>query len=387
MGDLYLSYTFPELQELRCAGGADALGDTSLYPAGFGLEDSVRLQKKQELFQLSADIMEQPELRDVDVELLLFLTAPPSVQSFSPEQWLDVWQLVCKESDGSIQMRQDAAGGLCPFCDTCSCWADFAHLASEEHFWSRFARKPGPLLAAVLKAQRNLQRRWEDTRGLVQDSDHEMEEEVGEEGADGEVYRDACGEGADGEGSQPMRGSPGGEGSQPKGGSPPTPMVQPMGEKAVYCGVCDMKLNGPTQWESHKIGKKHKKNVKRRLQERGHHPQPQQDMAEKVAKSEEASVLAEHGTSEDDGGHSHAHQPQPATSAWWEGDWYWNGSAWYRWSAGPKWRYDDPVQKANANPKIAEGASSYCYGDAWYCWPPVQYPVQQAYCGWHSQCW
>ena len=33
---------------------------------------------------------------------------------------------------------------------------------------------------------------------------------------------------------------------------------------AVYCEYCEMWLNGPTQWEDHKIGKKHKKNVRRR---------------------------------------------------------------------------------------------------------------------------
>jgi len=32
---------------------------------------------------------------------------------------------------------------------------------------------------------------------------------------------------------------------------------------AVYCEVCEMWLNGPTQWEDHRIGKKHKKNCKR----------------------------------------------------------------------------------------------------------------------------
>jgi len=32
---------------------------------------------------------------------------------------------------------------------------------------------------------------------------------------------------------------------------------------AKYCEDCEMWLNGPTQWEDHKIGKKHKKNVKK----------------------------------------------------------------------------------------------------------------------------
>ena len=30
-------------------------------------------------------------------------------------------------------------------------------------------------------------------------------------------------------------------------------------EGAVYCPDCEMWLNGPTQWEDHKIGKKHQK--------------------------------------------------------------------------------------------------------------------------------
>ena len=33
---------------------------------------------------------------------------------------------------------------------------------------------------------------------------------------------------------------------------------------AVYCEYCEMWLNGPTQWEDHKIGKTHKKHVRRR---------------------------------------------------------------------------------------------------------------------------
>ena len=37
--------------------------------------------------------------------------------------------------------------------------------------------------------------------------------------------------------------------------SSPTP-------EAMYCEVCEMWLNGPTQWEDHLIGKKHRKNWK-----------------------------------------------------------------------------------------------------------------------------
>jgi hypothetical protein len=30
----------------------------------------------------------------------------------------------------------------------------------------------------------------------------------------------------------------------------------------IWCTNCEMWLNGPAQWEDHKIGKKHKKNVR-----------------------------------------------------------------------------------------------------------------------------
>ena len=33
---------------------------------------------------------------------------------------------------------------------------------------------------------------------------------------------------------------------------------------AFYCETCEMWLNGLTQWEDHKIGRKHRKNVRRR---------------------------------------------------------------------------------------------------------------------------
>ena len=37
--------------------------------------------------------------------------------------------------------------------------------------------------------------------------------------------------------------------------------------ESVYCEICEMWLSGPIQWEDHKIGKKHKKNMKRQQQE------------------------------------------------------------------------------------------------------------------------
>ena len=32
---------------------------------------------------------------------------------------------------------------------------------------------------------------------------------------------------------------------------------------AIYCEICELWLNGATQWENHTIRKKHKKNLKR----------------------------------------------------------------------------------------------------------------------------
>ena len=32
---------------------------------------------------------------------------------------------------------------------------------------------------------------------------------------------------------------------------------------SVYCEICELCLNGPAQWEDHKVGNCHKKNLKR----------------------------------------------------------------------------------------------------------------------------
>ena len=41
-----------------------------------------------------------------------------------------------------------------------------------------------------------------------------------------------------------------------------TLQVAPDG-KGVFCDVCEMWLNGLVQWEDHKIGKKHRKNLEK----------------------------------------------------------------------------------------------------------------------------
>ena len=53
----------------------------------------------------------------------------------------------------------------------------------------------------------------------------------------------------------------------PKGDPPGDPPPEQDKDKfeAVYCDTCEMWLNGITQWEDHKIGKKHRKNLKGKI--------------------------------------------------------------------------------------------------------------------------
>ena len=41
-------------------------------------------------------------------------------------------------------------------------------------------------------------------------------------------------------------------------------MPVPGNEAVLYCLICDMNLNGPAQYADHVIGKKHRKNQKKR---------------------------------------------------------------------------------------------------------------------------
>ena len=47
--------------------------------------------------------------------------------------------------------------------------------------------------------------------------------------------------------------------------APTSAEAEGKGKGWKYCRDCEMWLNGPTQWEDHKVGKKHKKNFKRQL--------------------------------------------------------------------------------------------------------------------------
>ena len=52
---------------------------------------------------------------------------------------------------------------------------------------------------------------------------------------------------------------------EPEDTNPPELSPESESGGSVYCQLCEMWLNGPTQLEDHKIGKKHKKNVRSRL--------------------------------------------------------------------------------------------------------------------------
>mmetsp|Transcript_17392 Transcript_17392/g.47462 ORF Transcript_17392/g.47462 Transcript_17392/m.47462 type:complete len:720 (-) Transcript_17392:152-2311(-) len=115
--------------------------------------DYGRARKIVHLLQLSPDVMEQ---RDVDLELLEFLTAPPSVQKLQPEMWLDAWQHVSRENTW-IEMRPHRDCGPCPYCKLCERWVDMPHLMSTRCKDNVATRKMrvGPLLSAILVAEEN----------------------------------------------------------------------------------------------------------------------------------------------------------------------------------------------------------------------------------------
>ena len=50
---------------------------------------------------------------------------------------------------------------------------------------------------------------------------------------------------------------------------PITGLATPVSAR-VFCHVCQMWLNGPTQWDGHKVGKKHRKSLRAQGSDRGH---------------------------------------------------------------------------------------------------------------------
>ncbi len=118
--------------------------------------------------------------------------------------------------------------------------------------------------------------------------------------------------------------------------------------QAVYCEDCEMWLNGPTQWEDHKIGKKHTKNLKRtaRAKAATNEKQPAKAKAQPeeivapTARSEPLADMQPHG-------YTHMLEQTPpfasqAETAWQAAPWqqiawqpaeWWQGGAW-AWQQG-----------------------------------------------------
>ena len=107
--------------------------------------------------QLESTIMNE---RDIDFELLEFLTSPPSVQRMTPEEWQQAWEYVCIENKWLVMQedQSDQESGECPYCIFCSKWAEVPHLLSDKCRQKRQSQgyaQDGPLLAAILKAEQS----------------------------------------------------------------------------------------------------------------------------------------------------------------------------------------------------------------------------------------
>ena len=98
------------------------------------------------MLQLSSDLMGEKE---IDIDLLEFVTSPPSVQKHSPEMWVDVYHHICRKNHRFLELREDG-----PYCKKCGGGADMAHLVKHESCcWS--GDDADPLLRAMLQALRD----------------------------------------------------------------------------------------------------------------------------------------------------------------------------------------------------------------------------------------
>ena len=89
--------------------------------------DYGRRKKNIRLLQLDASIMNE---RDIDFELLEYLTSPASVQRLNPEMWQGAWEHVCQENPFLVMKEDesDQESGQCPYCNLCSKWAEIPPL-------------------------------------------------------------------------------------------------------------------------------------------------------------------------------------------------------------------------------------------------------------------
>ena len=145
------------------AGSAASGQDAPSQTDDFG---PVKKHNAVRLVQCDPSLMEDDRVKGLDLELLEFLTSPPSVQMLDPDMWMRVWEEVCKENKW-IDMRMDQKSGDCPYCTVCGRWAEVSHLLSLKCSTKVTVRgnRQEPLLTAILEAeqkQREQQREhWE----------------------------------------------------------------------------------------------------------------------------------------------------------------------------------------------------------------------------------
>ena len=91
--------------------------------------------------------------KDLDSDLMEYLTAPPSVQSMNKAMWTEVWEHVCKENDW-MEMRHVKSVGLCPYDKICETFADIGHLTSQDckMKWQSAGKRAGVVLFHILNA-------------------------------------------------------------------------------------------------------------------------------------------------------------------------------------------------------------------------------------------
>ena len=150
--------------------------------------DSCRLRRAFCLpkLRLGDDVMEQ---RDIDLELLEFLTAPVSVQMMDPEKWSEAWELACRENNWWMYMRKDERGREWPYCRLCSTWAEPSHLTSNgcrqkvTEYTTRHDDNIGPLLQEILTALDKKREQRQNKAGVTDGAGRGLSSES-EEGID-----------------------------------------------------------------------------------------------------------------------------------------------------------------------------------------------------------
>lgn len=110
-----------------------------------------RRKNFHKLLQLSGSLMEN---REIDLDLLEYLTSPASVQALDPAMWADAWKQVSVENQWLEMRRSDPLSDPCIFCLACQRSAELSHLTSQKcrSMVRSSSYSTGPLLKAILEA-------------------------------------------------------------------------------------------------------------------------------------------------------------------------------------------------------------------------------------------